>query len=229
MINCLFCQRPIKEVLTLKQILAWQPIKHLPICDECRANFLRIEGKICQNCGRPLSQDQRSPCHDCLLWQEDYHWTPNNQALFSYDAAFKEWLLMLKGRGDFRLANLFSSNLKTFQKAYAPALWVPVPSSPKNYEGRGFHQTEVILKTSHIPYVMALDYKQESQKQALQGRYGRLHRKNPFILAPKTQLPLGRQVVLFDDVYTTGATMHSAWQTLEEADYQVVGSVTLAR
>jgi len=51
---------------------------------------------------------------------------------------------------------------------------------------------------------------------------------NALDISKSGQLPPGVQVLLFDDVVTTGATLAGARQALTEQGFQVVGAVVLA-
>lgn len=114
-------------------------------------------------------------------------------------------------------------------KQYSNIPWVPLPSSPTTLVRRGFHQTQVILSAAQIPYQELLVSKDGQGKQALKSRAERLVLEERFVIAPALCPPFPPEVILFDDIYTTGATLYAASQTLQQQNIKVIGSVTLAR
>lgn len=110
---------------------------------------------------------------------------------------------------------------------------VPVPLHWKRHWKRGYNQAEWIAKGVsqewNVPvYPNAL--KRHSHGRSLT----RLSRKKrhdltaaAYILGPKCP-PRGTQIVLVDDVMTTGATIRACAAALEGANHQVLGALTLA-
>lgn len=242
MSNCLICSNPIEQKLTFGDIFYWRPLPSNLICDHCSRAFEDLSAPTCGQCGRSLATEPSlisSPairrrdllCIDCRKWQDDQAWYFTNQALFHYDRQFRQWLILLKGSGDLRLAGLFAQQLHEIKRRHRSACWVPIPSSAANFNQRGFHQTEVILKMSQVPFKSLLVYtaNQGEPKQALKSRQERMRRPNPFHIDEAFRNNLPQQVILFDDVYTTGTTMHQAGVTLRAAGIETIRGVTLAR
>ncbi|KAA9302285.1 ComF family protein [Aerococcus sanguinicola] len=168
-------------------------------------------------------------CKDCLKWQAQ-GWHFHNHALMHYDDAFKAWLHQFKRLGDVRLAPSFYQVLQDFHKTQAGAIWLPLPSSEANYRKRGFHQTECILEAVGIPYAQAfLPSQAKGAKQALKGRQARLQADRGIQLVPDFSYAKDQSFILFDDVYTTGATMYACYQALKQAGYQNLSGFSLAR
>lgn len=242
MIRCLICSNSIEQKLTLADILYWRPLQSDLICDHCRRAFEYLSAPTCCQCGRSLATDPAlisAPstsgadllCIDCRQWRDDRDWYFVNQALFHYDKHFRQWLILLKGKGDLRLAGLFAPKLQEIEHRHRATCWVPIPSSATNLNQRGFHQTEEILKMSHIPFQPLLAYTGHEgvQKQALKSKRERMQRQNPFRIQEPFRSNMPQRVILFDDVYTTGTTMHQASVMLRAAGVQSVSGITLAR
>lgn len=229
MAKCLLCGNEWTQAPNLWELLAWKPIELPLICPTCEKEMAWLTGPVCSGCGRSLTTEAKELCPDCLQWQQNKGWTPKNTAFLSYHGLYQQWLLQLKGTGDIRLAAYFKVPLQQLSRQYRQVIWVPIPSSPKSYRERGFHQTEVILKAAKIPYQSLLRMGETQEKQALKTKRERMQRPNPFVIACDNKPTTTPQVVLFDDVYTTGTTLYHAQRTLEAAGYEVVASVTLAR
>ncbi|AMB99417.1 hypothetical protein AWM75_05145 [Aerococcus urinaehominis] len=224
MTNCLLCQEAISQVTGLKEILSWSLAKPSLICDYCQTALQSITGPCCPQCGR----SHQGLCMDCRRWQ-DQGWYFKNQALYAYNDTFRAWVTLLKAKGDQRLAGYFGPQLQQVFQKYPGFCLVPIPSQPLNRAKRGFNQTEAILNFSKLAYQpLLVGCSQQTGKQALKTRHERLHQAQPFKLAGNIQ-GLPDKVLLFDDIYTTGATLYQASQCLRQAGVVEVSGLTLAR
>ncbi|WP_195852563.1 ComF family protein [Aerococcus sanguinicola] len=229
MTRCLLCQESMPAHFSLKDFLAFRPITEAKLCTACWQSFAWISGQTCQQCGRSHEDSDTAYCRDCLRWQ-DQGWYFKNCALLHYDAAFKAWVHQFKRLGDVRLAASFEQVLRDFHQGQPEAIWLSLPSSEANYRKRGFHQTECILEAVGLPYDQAfLPSQPKEGKQALKGRRERLQADRGIRLAPTFSYPKDQAFILFDDVYTTGATMFACYQALDQAGYQNLSGFTLAR
>ncbi|MDO4670943.1 MAG: ComF family protein [Aerococcus sp.] len=222
--ECLLCGEPFQRLVSLSTVFRLTDEITLPICPSCIANLTPIQGDTCPNCGREQQGTKR--CMDCIYWQKQ-GLELQNKAFYHYDSGFRAWLLLLKGQREQRLARLFAYKLKNYAKQWPDYTWVPIPSSMDNYRQRGFHQTSCILYWSQLPYLELFLPPKTTAKQALQNRKERLENTRQFELIPDAKLP--KKVLLFDDVYTTGSTLHQVLQVLEDHGIETVRSMTLAR
>jgi ComF family protein len=112
---------------------------------------------------------------------------------------------------------------------------VPVPLHPNRQRERGFNQAFVlarpIAREGRIPIVRALQRNVATAPQV--GQTGDARSSNVhgvFSLSPRTKEKVGkRNVLLVDDVMTTGSTAHEAARTLKRAGAARVDVITLAR
>lgn len=116
-------------------------------------------------------------------------------------------------------------------------LLVPVPLHWRRLNWRGFNQSEVLgklmsarLKTRFAPDLLIR--KKYTQPQVkLKGKERKENIQDAFIINPRYQkLEIGYwELVIFDDVWTTGATLKTCGQVLKEAGAKKVWGMTLAR
>jgi ComF family protein len=114
------------------------------------------------------------------------------------------------------------------------ALVVPVPLHPSRLAERGFNQSALVarrvargLRAPLLP--LALARVRDTPRQATLGREARLGNvAGSFVLRQASRVR-GRDVVLVDDVHTTGATLGTCAQTLLEGGAARVTTAVVAR
>lgn len=233
MTECLWCQAPLALDFSLTRLLSLQPLRPFPRCQECSQKLVLIDqaAASCPHCCR--IQDGRDPCEDCQRWAKLYPGRNfNHQAVFSYEGLIKDWLIQFKYRGDYRLRSFIqpeiSSTLSTYSKE---AVLVPIPLSQESQDQRGFNQVIAVLEACGLPYQdLLLHTNPASSRQAKKNRKDRMESTQVFGLNQSRKLPeLTKPLVIVDDVYTTGRTLHHAYDLLAEAGYFQISSFTFAR
>ncbi|MGX9806672.1 ComF family protein [Exiguobacterium acetylicum] len=102
---------------------------------------------------------------------------------------------------------------------------VPIPLSRDRLSERKFNQAEEIAKQMNGKVTLALK-RDEGTPQSKKSREERLKRSNPFHV---TKEVAGKNILLVDDVYTTGVTLRQAMVRLKEAGASEISAVTLFR
>lgn len=191
------------------------------ICENCFAGIEINNCFYCPKCGRRL-YETKSPCHKeekFILAAASYH---KNQSVRALIHALKykrlktaaEPLALILKLYLRKIGNNFSLNSENFSI-------IPMPLHFKKERGRGFNQAHLILQT--------LDNKQEIEKNVLfkikntesqtrlKNREKRIENvKDSFEIRGKEKIA-GKNIILFDDVFTSGATMREAARVLKEA------------
>ncbi|MDR0297327.1 MAG: ComF family protein [Streptococcaceae bacterium] len=204
--NCLLCNRDVPQNLQFHDLFLLRQTQS-SLCARCRAQFEKIPNAHCPRCYKPGTS---SLCNDCKRW-ESQGVPIQHTAVFSYTPAMHDYFSHYKFIGDFRLRGVFAPYFKQLPKGYTP---VPIPVSQKRLQERGFNQVTAFLDAEKIPYTELLQ-KSETLKQSSLSRTERLATKNPFFVAPNLQIP--SKICLVDDIYTTGATLVHARETLKKA------------
>lgn len=115
---------------------------------------------------------------------------------------------------------------------------IPLPLSAERLQSRGFNQAWELAKalarqsgTAAAPDPRLLLRIRDTAPQARLGREARLRNlQDAFAVEPlRAQELQGRQVLLVDDVMTSGASLFAAAQVLREAGAATVGAMVFAR
>lgn len=110
---------------------------------------------------------------------------------------------------------------------------IPIPLHPSRLRERGFNQSQLLAAEISRQYKISLSFKNLiraratehqtllSEKERWTNIYGAFRIKNPAKLA-------GKNILIIDDLLTTGATASEAALTLKSAGAKTVGILTLA-
>ncbi|RSL35130.1 ComF family protein [Salibacterium salarium] len=207
------------------------------LCSECVASLERITGNVCPRCSRPRTS--ATVCEDCLRWENSSHWSgllKQNYSLYVYNEKMKDVIARWKYRGDAVIGYAFHqpvvSVYKKYFNGYVP---VPIPLSIERAEERGFNQSEMLasfLQQARPPSPSmehALIRSIHEDKQSKKSRQERIHSAiQPFQFNKKSSIK-GKNIVLLDDIYTTGTTLRKAADILKIHGAEKICSITLIR
>ncbi|OIK11434.1 ComF family protein [Bacillus sp. MUM 13] len=229
MSNCLLCDSEMKQPLTWNVLIL---NKEENVCKTCRDLLQLLTGETCCICGRVLHDDFREGemCSDCIRWEQDPEWRgilKRNVSLFHYNEFLKETIAKFKYRGDYAIASAFSFYINAVLQKMEFDLLVPVPLSSERLFERGFNQAEALAKCAGFSCTDILA-RMHSEKQSKKSR------KERMIIAKIFQVKspdfvVGKNILLLDDIYTTGSTIRNAAKELRLAGVSSVQSFTLAR
>ncbi|SEM33190.1 competence protein ComFC [Paenisporosarcina quisquiliarum] len=205
---------------------------------------------ICLICGTPyqstatwsklfLNQLDSSTCTRCFKNYDisdsaidftDFLGTPYEGAvdsvfcLYTYNEPMKEYLHQYKFLQDVALAKVFAEKLQqVFQTR--EGIIVPIPMHPEKLEIRTFSQVDELLNAAQILFQQVLT-KTASDSQGKKTKMERLKTTNLFEAMSNIE---ATNYILFDDIYTTGATIHQAGKILKDAGAKRVEAITLIK
>lgn len=144
------------------------------------------------------------------------------RSLYTYNEAMKNYLHQYKFLQDVALANVFAGELKAIS---LQGIVVPIPMHPEKLKIRTFSSVEELLRQAAIPFHPLLT-KTTTSEQGKKSKKERLEAENLFELINEVQ---PKHYILFDDIYTTGATVHQAAKVLMDAGAASVEAVTLIK
>jgi ComF family protein len=200
-----------------------------PLCDR------PTPVELCEYCQRQLLRCQLKNPSD--FWQEElpvFVWG-------NYTGVLKRAIAALKYENQPQLARplghwLGREWLKSPAATHAKKLLVvPIPLHPTKLQKRGFNQAELIAQS----FCEITGYKKQQQGlervRATEAQFSlslpqrEQNLADAFVVGKSLlQYPSASPVLLVDDIYTTGATVRSAAQSLRRRGIQVYGVIAIA-
>ena len=212
------------------------------LCENCLAQMKILDFQVCPACEDSIT-DKGFLCHFCKESRKSH--LDSLIAAVPYDnPAARKMVHNFKYRfiGDISrlLANLVCRALIR-NDAPLPDFLVPVPLHPKRLRWRGFNQSLLLAK--HISDKLAplmeieiLDILQRKKfnrpQMQIKNYQERLkNMQNIFALLPDTNLDLikNKNILLIDDIATTGATLEECAKVLKSAGAKKVFAAVVAR
>lgn len=199
-----------------------------PICTACWRSIKRYTGPACSICGLPAVSSAATICEACIKNKP-----PFAKAVYYgiYEGVLKESIHLLKFKGIKRLSSPLCRLLSDISVPETDGI-IPVPMHPKRLKQRGFNQTAVIghrlskkIKAPLMPDVL-IKVKDTPPQTDITGKERLKNVRNAFAAEKKIN---GLNLLLVDDVITTGATVRECSQTLLEAGAKSVVVIAIAR
>jgi ComF family protein len=218
---CLFCGAPVGEEAAVA------------VCAECEAQIKWVESPLCTCCG-VVFKARDGADRVCGACQADPPPFSRARAAALYEEPVSQAITRFKfGR---RMAYLpvmqhWLRRPLCLELAAAADLVAPVPLHPKRLKNRGFNQSlylaqafpeaplarEALVRTRHTPPQMEL--KAKERRDNVKGAFA----------VPDPVLVKGKNVLLVDDLYTTGSTVKECARVLLKAGARRVEVLTVAR
>ncbi len=209
-----------------------------PLCPACLEGFHPLTSPLCSLCGSPFSSKalEDHPCEDCLRTPPAY---AAAGAPYLYEGSLLDAIHHLKYHKKTSLAASLGSLLGLFAQDWLEAgatdlLVMPVPLHPAKLRERGYNQSLLLARRVAEKLKTDLDCLslRRTRKTLPQTGLGKMQRqqnvKNAFQLENADRIR-DRNILLVDDVSTTGSTLDACSKALKKGGCGKVFCVTLAR
>ncbi len=196
-----------------------------------------IDKPLCEACGFPFQYDlgDGALCGNCSIKHPAYD---RARAAFIYDDISREPILSLKHSGKTHGLAVFAQQLRRAGRDLITAadILIPVPLHPKRLRARRFNQAALLARSlsrlTNIPYdTAALTRIKSTPTQG--GKTASARRRNMQGAFQVVNAHIGiiekKNLILIDDVMTTGATAQACARALKRAGALRVDVLTLAR
>ena len=203
------------------------------MCQECADKVEYIEEPRCKQCGKPIRYEEQEYCHDCT------------EQLFHYEQGKSIWLH--KGPVRWSVYQFKYHNRRIFAEFYAKELqrlygdklreWridviIPVPLHRRRKRKRGYNQAEVLAKELGKRCNIPVDNKSvirtintRPQKE-LNDKERKKNLSDAFWVTKHWKK--SKNVLLIDDIYTTGNTIRSVARILKQKGAEKVYFLTIS-
>jgi len=205
------------------------------LCPDCLNKIAFNHPVFCAKCSRPLSNPAKRLCRHCR--HRELHFD-RIWAAAIYDPTMRYLLHLFKYGQNTGLRLTFAEFLKQFvQRYHVPVqdcdLILPVPLHHTRFRERGFNQSELIARPLaaawKIPfhpgilerYRFSIYQARVNSKQRWTNISGTFKIKHPDIIKDKN-------ILIIDDLMTTGATLSEISRELKRAGAQKVYGLTVA-
>jgi len=211
--------------------------------------FNLIYPRLCAACNQALLKEEYCICTSCQfkLPKTNFHLDKDNEVAkvfwgripvemaaaylkFSKKSKVQHLLHELKYKGNKEVGQ-FIGKLYGFELKEAPLFSgidfiIPVLLHPKKLKKRGYNQSEWIAKglseSMNIPLITEILYRNiDSQTQTKKTRYNRWENVGDIFSIKDTELVAGKNILLVDDVITTGATIEACSIPFQKIDCKI--------
>ncbi len=209
------------------------------LCTACLKRLKPLEKPICSICGVPFDspKDRDHLCKECLSQRP---WYDRARSAYYYSEPLAGAIQDLKYRSSSKMVPVLGNLLWLYfkewtkqQKAKDPLI-VPVPLHRKKLKERGYNQSLLLARKVascsglHLNYKSLAREKNTTTQTGLKKEERRRNVKGAFSLK-KPEAVRDRNIILVDDVFTTGQTLNECTKTLKRAGAASVSCITLAR
>jgi ComF family protein len=233
--DCRICYAPLLK------------ISRLPVCDSCLSRIAPIAGILCCVCGERLPgisavedvSDNR--CAACVSAEPSFY---KAAAYGSYSGGLRDLIHLLKYDHVRPAANVLGRMLSEVIDGLAegfnasPLIMVPVPLHSRKLRERGFNHSELIaraaLKLKPAQVELALKPEILLRRRATESQTGlsrdqRQRNVRGAFAVTRQEDVRDREILLVDDVLTTGTTVSECARVLRRAGATRVWVATVAR
>ena len=201
------------------------------ICSSCQSSLPRVMPPLCPRCGRP--QPSGILCPSCVSWRAEID---GIRSPFRFDGVMRQAIYQLKYRNLRALAEPLARLLNDYlvTSPVPGDVLVPVPLHRKRLRERGYNQSSLLAKElGKLISLPVVDNCLVRQRQAPpQARTTSVEERQSNVAGAFTcrdQRLQDRQVLLIDDVATSGATIDACAVALKTTGVTSVWGLALAR
>ena len=207
------------------------------ICRSCLQRLKPRRTSLCLCCGK-FFDDSAEPhfCRQCVLLRPFFS---VHRSCGQYFGSLKDTIILFKYRG-YRVLGKALATFALQALGREESLWwgvdniIPVPLFPEKQKKRGFNQASVLAKElarqRDIELIegQLIKVKRTPPQTSLEASDRRKNLKGAFKVVQDQGIK-GKTVLLVDDVYTTGSTLHECSLVLMKAGALEVRALTLAQ
>lgn len=218
---CLFCGAAVGEAAAQA------------VCPECQAEIEWVHSPLCLCCGRVFAAREGGDrlCGECATEKPPYD---RARAAALYEGPVAEAIKRFKFSGQMAYLPVLQSWLhrpECLELAAAADLLVPVPLHPRRLKARGFNQSWLLaqgFKGAALGRQVLIRVRHTAPQVGLKPKERRANVRAAFSVSHPEEVQ-GKNLLLIDDLYTTGSTVKECALALRRAGAAGVAVLTVAR
>ena len=194
------------------------------------------EGYLCQKCKQNIIYSNLY-FNQLDLYLNSNTFIDKHFYLFSYIGTIREKILQYKFDDKAYLVNtiyeFFMNNEKLYGFLKKYDIIIPIPISSSRKRERGYNQSELLARkiskmaNIHIETQVLKKAKNNQPQSSLNKEQRRENVKNVYKVQNEVKIQ-NKEILLLDDIYTTGSTANECARMLKQAGCQTVGILTIA-
>lgn len=199
-------------------------------CKDCEEKLPYNNKTFCNHCGRQIA----APSEYCSTCRESLIAIDRARSAFNYERPISGLIKKAKYENGRYILDYFADKLAFlyFSNFFRPEIVCFVPMSKARLKKRGFNQSEYLARKVadriHVPVSDCLEKIKETERQATLKRAERLKNLTDSFKVKDKKAVRGKNVLLIDDVTTTGATSEAVAVKLKKAGALRVNLLTVA-
>lgn len=207
-------------------------------CDDCWDRFPSLDGPCCPSCGIPFrsgSALSHSPTHRCGACRVKPPRYDRAAAAGAYEGVLREAIQLFKYRGQTALAESLARKMARVATRFSRVdVLVPVPLDTFRLRERQFNQSlllcDALARRNGLPVVpAALERIRPTAPQTGLSPVARRRNVRGAFRVRRPDRINGRNILLIDDVFTTGATVNECARVLKREGAESVTVLSAAR
>ena len=201
------------------------------ICHTCRRLLPWLMPPLCPKCGRP--QPSGILCSSCVSWKAEID---GIRAPFQFDGVIRQAVHQLKYKNLRALANPLANLLRTYllNNAVPGEVLMPVPLHKKRLKERGYNQSSLIAR--ELGELMNLPVVEDNLirrgQTSPQTKAATVEERRDNVIDAfycQDRRLQGKQILIIDDVSTSGATLNACADVLKADGAVSVWGLVVAR
>lgn len=199
-------------------------------CSDCEAGLVPLRNNICDICGYLI--ENGTVCSRCAVNPPEFTML---RSVYEYQGGLRNAIHRLKYDNDLGVGEILGRKCADHLERlhWKIDLVIPVPLGKKRRKERGYNQAAMIAYPMSL--MLGIQYGQKqlvrSKETVTQVEYNAEQRKqnvHEAFSAPNSHLK-GKNILIIDDVITTGSTMDECARALKKAGVKNVYGLSVAR
>lgn len=196
------------------------------VCPICRLRWHRVPHPVCARCGQPVAEPEE--CLLCATWPEGL---ARVRSAVWLEGSARGAVHRLKYEGWWRICEVMADAMRGLEPLTADVCLVPVPLGRRRRRSRGYNQSERMAAAlgARLGLPVCEGLLSRVRETPTQTALTPAARHANVAGAFEARDATGLDLVLVDDVFTTGATLAWAGAALAGAGARRIEAVTFAR